>query len=367
VADTDDAGVQVQMIDKHFLNGICTPIAYMSDHLAEIEVGDPSLGEPMFYGWINFNKKNLHYGYKEPFQGGPTPANRSEDTTWEGGTARGDQVTVVTEDTTDSNGIRTVTETTTEVITLTTEEIIATKYRPLSQQQDDWTENVYRRSGSSGSRRLLEEEDEGPLTVETTELPNLVDTCGEGGDPNHPMKSELDHPYPVCASREFEWSCEMTNIAAVTARMKELKEMQADDCWTVNQYDRKCEGAPLGAQSCTLVGGEIAANEYVVGVKVSVDGDRCRACSMNEDLCPSYYDVHSCTYEFIKTTNLALATEGYYDEDGESRDAGEDGEGNDPNQAGEFKIIYEINAGPAAASASLLMSVAMATLALFSS
>lgn len=380
VADTDEAGVQVQMLDKNVLNGICTPIAYMSDGLAEIEVGDPSLGEPMFYSWINFNKKNLHYGYKQPFRGGPTPANRSEDTTWEGGTARADQVNVVTTDVTDSTtGIRTVTETTTEVITLTTEEIIATKYRPDSQLQDNWDQVVYRRSGTSkpgqeqdkweepvpSSRRLLGEEDEGPLTVEVTNLPDLPDSCGEGGDPNHPMKSELDHPTPVCASREFDWACEMTNIEAVTARMKELTEIQADDCWTINQWEAKCEGAPLGPQICTLEGDAIASNEYVVGVKITVNGDRCRACSLNEELCPNYYDVHSCTYEFIKTTNRALAAEGYYDEDGESRDVGGDGEGNDPNQAGEFKIVYEINAGPAAASASLLMSMAAAFVVLF--
>jgi len=418
VADTDNKGVQVEMLDKHILNGICTPIAYMSDGLAEIEVGDPSLGEPAFYSWINFNKKSRFYGYKQPMRGGPTPANRSEDTMWEGGTARGDDIKVVTEDTTDpATGIRTVKETTTHVITLTTEEIVKTDYIPLSQQEDNWempagdrrllsvapgstkrndAENGYfssfvefvqgffakkrpsrngrqrhgckssrrhRQGSKSASRRLLgDEDDEGPLTVETTVLPDLVDSCGEGGDPDHPMKSELDHPYPMCASREFDWSCEMTDIAAVTARMKELKEMQADDCWTINQYDKKCRGAPIGEQTCQLEGGEIADNEYVVGVKITVNGDRCKACSMNDDLCPNYYDVHSCTYEFIKTTNLALAQEGFYDEDGESREENPD---NDPNQAAEFKIVYEINAGPVGASASLLMSVAVATLAWF--
>jgi len=380
IADTDLANQQVKMIDTTFLNGICTPIAYASDERAEIEVGDPALGEPMFYSWINFNKKNKAYGYKAPMRGGPTPANRSEDTTWEGGTAREDTVTVVVEDVTNATtGIRTVTETTTDVIKLTTEEIIATVYRPESQQEDNWQEEVYRRSaagevvpdkeakaaaaqkGRTGSRRLLEEE-EGPLMVETTNLPILADSCGEGGDPNHPQLSQLDHPFPVCQSREFSWSCEMTNIAAVTQRMRELKELQADDCWTINQYDAKCDGAPIGEQSCELVGGEIGANEVVVGVQITVDGDRCRACSMNDDLCPSYYDVHSCTYEFIKTTNLALAQEGYYDEDGGSR---EDDPDNDANHANEFRIVYVINSGPASAPASLLMSIAVATLALF--
>merc|ERR1711865_1297661 len=214
-ADTDENGKQVKMLDKDFLNGICTPIAYVSDGLAEIEVGDPSLGEPAFYSWINFNKKNQNYGYKAPMRGGPTPANRSEDTTWEGGTVRGDQMTVVTDDETDSKtGIRTVTETSTHVITLTTEEIVATKYIPVSQQEDNWEmpEGDDRRSGlpgghgpqhsrrssPSGSRRLLDDDD-GPLTVETTNLPDLVDSCGEGGDPTHPDKSELDHPFPMCA------------------------------------------------------------------------------------------------------------------------------------------------------------------------
>lgn len=381
VADTDNNGVQVPLLND-FLTGICEPMPYMSDALAEIDVGDPVLGEPTFYSWINFNKKNKHYGYKAPLRGGPNAANRSEDTTWEGGTVRGDVVTVTTDDVTNATtGIRVVTETTTEVITLTTEEIIQTTYRPDDQLQDNWEEEVYRRSSTrlaskpkadsaekiepdasgsaSGSRRLLGDDDDGPAVVETTNLPNLADTCGEGGDPNHPDKSQLDHPYPVCASRTFEWSCEMTNIAAVTQRMKELKEMQADDCWTVNQYDVKCEGAPLGAQRCELVGGEIQPGEHVVGVQITVDGDRCRACSMNDDLCPSYYDVHSCTYEFLRTTNLALAQEGYYDEDGESR---EDNPDNDPNAANEFRVIYVLNSGPVAASASLLMSIALATL-----
>merc|ERR1711998_77276 len=220
-------------------------------------------------------------------------------------------------------------------------------------------------AAAGGSRRLLGEGDDGPLTVEVTELPGLADACGEGGDPSHPDKSQLDHPYPICQSRTFEWGCEVVNWAAITQRMRELKEVQADDCWTVNQYDVKCEGAPVGAQTCTLTGDEIGANEYVVGITITVNGDWCRACSLNEELCPNYYDVHSCTYEFIKTTNRALAAEGYYDEDGESRDVGGDGEGNDPNQAGEFKIVYEINAGPAAASASLLMSMAAAFVVLF--
>lgn len=371
VFDTDNYGVQVEMLDKHFLNGICTPIPYMSDGMAEIEVGDPSLGEPMFYSWINFNRKDKNYGYKAPLRGGPTPANRSEDTTWEGGTARADQVTVTTDDVTNSTtGVRTVTETTTHVITLTTEEIVQTQYIPQSQQQDDWTEHTLTRRllqnpGSrrllqnSGSRRLLEDL-EGPAVVETTNLPDLVDSCGEGGDPDHPAKSQLDHPYPVCLSRTFEWSCAMNDLAAVTRRMKELKEIQADDCWTINQYDQKCQGAPLGAQTCALVGGEIADNEYVVGVKITVNGDRCNACSLPEELCPVYYDVHTCTYEFIRTTNQALAIEGYYDGDGESR---EDNPENDANHAREFKIVYEINAGRVAAPASLLMSIAVATLA----
>jgi len=369
VADTDDHGVQVKMLDKHFLNGICTPMAYASDGLAEIEVGDPSLGEPAFYSWINFNRQDQNYGYKKPLKGGPTPANRSEDTTWEGGTVRDDAVTVVTDDVTNATtGIRTVTETTTEVIKLTTEEIVKTVYIPVALQEDNWEEPAGgdRRSmpankPSGGSRRLLEDL-EGPLTVETTNLPDLPDSCGEGGDPTHPAKSELDHPFPMCASRTFEWSCEMTNVAAVTRRMKELKEMQADDCWTVNQYDSKCTGAPVGAQTCALVGGEIGDNEIVVGVKITVDGDRCRACSMNEDLCPNYYDVHSCTYEFIRTTDQSLVEEGYYDEDGESREEARD---SDANQANEFRIVYEINAGRVGASASLLMSIAMASLVWF--
>merc|ERR1711998_466368 len=135
-----------EMIDKQILKGICNGMAYASDALAEIEVGDPVLGEPTFYSWINFNKKNKNYGYKAPLQGGPNAANRSEDTTWEGGTVREDQITVVTDDVTNATtGIRVVTETTTEVITLTTEEVIQTTYRPDSQLQDNWEEEVYRR------------------------------------------------------------------------------------------------------------------------------------------------------------------------------------------------------------------------------
>merc|ERR1711998_517427 len=213
VYDTDNAGVQVEMIDKQILKGICNGMAYASDALAEIEVGDPVLGEPTFYSWINFNKKNKNYGYKAPLQGGPNAANRSEDTTWEGGTVREDQITVTTDDVTNATtGIRVVTETTTEVITLTTEEVIQTTYRPDDQLQDNWEEEVYRRSSTrlaskakadsaekiepdasgsaSGSRRLLGEEDDGPAVVETTVLPNLADTCGEGGYPNHPDKSQ---------------------------------------------------------------------------------------------------------------------------------------------------------------------------------
>ena len=327
------------MIDKHFLNGICTPIAYVSDGLAEIEVGDPSLGEPTFYSWINFNKKSLNYGYKEPMRGqnGGKPANRSEDTTWEGGCVRGDSITVVTDDVTNATtGVRVVTETATHVITLTTEEVVQTTYRPPSQidnSDEAWAmpeggdrrllnipppapvprpapiegpmhifivtptdkkirlevedtdtieavkamiqdlegipshkqrlvfdggkqledgrtlqdynlrtvttkEYARRNQGwrriargkkirTSASRRLLEDL-EGPLTVETTELPDLVDSCGESGDPNHPQKSELDDEFAVCASRTFEWSCEQTNIAAVTKRMKvQLADMRA--------------------------------------------------------------------------------------------------------------------------------------------
>jgi len=345
ITDTDDNGNQVKMLDKDFLNGICTGIPYQSDHLAEIDVGDPVLAEPTFYSWLNYNKKSQHYGYKQEMVGGPTPANRSEDTTWEGGTARDDVVTIeTTEEVNATTGVRTVVETTTEKITLTTENIVTTKYIP-------------------SARRLLGDDDDGPPVVETINLPNLLDTCGEGGDPDHPDKSELDHPFPVCKSRTFEWSCEMNDLAAMTARMKELKELQADDCWTTNQYDVKCPGAPVGAQTCTLVGGEIEDGEFVVGVKITVDGDRCKACSLKSDLCPTFYDVHSCTYEFIRTTNQQLAEEGYYDEDGESREENPD---NDANHAREFRIVYEINAGPASASTSLL-SIAVAILVWFAS
>lgn len=295
--------------------------------------------------------------------GGPNPANRSEDTTWEGGTLREDKIDIQTTESY-SSGVRTVVETTTETITLTTENIVTTKFKEAASAGRRFIEGLIGIDSEAKpvGRRLLAGDDDGPPVVETTNLPILVDSCGESGNPDHPDESELDDPNAMCQSRSFEWSCEMSDMAAVTARMKELKELQADDCWTTNQYDVKCMGAPVGAQRCKLEGGEIGDGEYVVGVKITVNGDRCAACGFKEDHCPNFYDVHDCTYEFIRTSDKTLAEQGYYDEDGESR------EGNlesDPNNAKEFRIVYEINAGPVAASTSALMSVVLATLVWF--
>jgi len=298
--------------------------------------------------------------------GGPKPANRSEDTTWEGGTVREDsQVISNSWETDPETGWTTHVETTKEVITLTTEELMTTIYKPPGTlRRTKPYQKKFRRGSRGPGRKLLGDEDLlGPAVVETTELPYLVDSCGESGDPDHPYKSELDAVYPMCASRDFEWSCEMTDVPAVTALMKSLKEFQADDCWTINMYDAKCPGAPVGPQTCVNTGDEIGDGDFVVGVHITVEGDNCKACSLNPDLCPGFYDVHSCTYEWITTTDQSLATEGYYDEDGESR------EGNtadtEANHAGEFKIVYTINAGGVTAPASLVVSTAIAILAWF--
>lgn len=176
----------------------------------------------------------------------------------------------------------------------------------------------------SAGRRLLAD------LVYSKKLPDLPSTC-DGKD-----------ALATCDRSEFDWKCSMVDVEAVMARLREIKKMEGDDCWTTGSpKEFQCEGAPLGPQECTMT--PLAAGQYATGMNIVVQGDTCTACSLNADLCPQFYDVHSCSLEWegVSTTAPAFNTT--------------------------FTITYEINAAHGGPLPSMLVSTFFAILVIFSS
>jgi len=137
--------------------------------------------------------------------------------------------------------------------------------------QSTWSSNL-RRADDGGSTDLLQ----------------MCSTCDPEDD------------YSTCTSLEGSWSCNMSDVAGFTTQLRKIHKMESDDCWTPQP---KCEGAPIGAQSCTFA--KLGAGQYATGMKVTVEGDRCEACSLppgtdggDGEACPRWYDVHSCKVEW---------------------------------------------------------------------
>merc|ERR1711934_201406 len=129
-----------------------------------------------------------------------------------------------------------------------------------------------------------------------TALPKATSPC----DP--------DNDFHVCDTYSPPtWSCNVTNVDAFYTQLRAISGAEADDCWTTNgtyAETSRCEGAPVGPVACKMPPA-LAANESPIGLKVVVNGDRCRSCSLKQDLCPVFFDVHNCefTWEMGKTPN----------------------------------------------------------------
>merc|ERR1711988_2089341 len=175
---------------------------------------------------------------------------------------------------------------------------------------------------------------------ETTTLPNIDGTCDE-------LANDMDGQHD-CSQKTFEWSCAMTDPAAVADRMRMINILFADDCWSSTSYGvgvqpffSQCEGAPEGPQNCTFT--PLAAGEYATGITITVNGDLCTACGLKSDFCPEFYDVHDCSVEWDGVTTTA------------------------PAVGDNFTVTYVINAADRGLVPSLLFTVMVAMAALLRS
>merc|ERR1711988_430263 len=111
-----------------------------------------------------------------------------------------------------------------------------------------------------------------------------------------------DDNFPTCAQYEPDpFECTVRDVSEFLRRIRAVYSMVADDCWTVDGINypttqSQCLGAPRGAQTCN--GTALDTTRYPVGLHVTVNGDRCTACSLKADLCPGFYDVHTCSFEW---------------------------------------------------------------------
>jgi len=186
---------------------------------------------------------------------------------------------------------------------------------------------------SGFDRRLLSAQSARRLLADyiyTTNLPDLPSSCDD------------DNELSTCTQAEYEWQCRMIDVEAVMARLREVQVMEGDDCWTTGSaVEFQCEGAPLGPQACAFT--PLASDKYATGIKGVVEGDACTACSLNADLCPEFYDIHSCRIEWEGVSSTA------------------------PSFNTTFQVSYEINAAPRELLPSLLISTFVAILVIFSS
>merc|ERR1711998_240271 len=146
---------------------------------------------------------------------------------------------------------------------------------------------------TGGDRRLLAGDDEGE-TYDTTVLPAIeYSSC----DYNEDEQKKISADIRECQSTTKEWACTMFNVTGLMKRLRELIRVEVDDCWTEGGVDPRCIGAPTGAINCSMT--PLLANQYATGIKVTINGDRCSECSLPEDQCNGYYDVHNCQLEWV--------------------------------------------------------------------
>jgi len=117
-------------------------------------------------------------------------------------------------------------------------------------------------------------------------LPTMDSTCDD------------DDETSACLTMDFEWTCNMTNPATLATHLRTITKVETDDC---ENEEPKCLGAPIGAVTCTDFTA-LAAGQHATGLSITANGDRCKACSLNEDLCPIYYAVHNCAFEWSGIT-----------------------------------------------------------------
>lgn len=166
-------------------------------------------------------------------------------------------------------------------------------------------------------RRLLAGGDDSSYT---TILPSLPSSCDDD------FKDGLS----TCTQATFDWECRILDPAGLMTKLREIMQVEADDCWTTGSVkESQCEGAPMGAQKCTYV--QLASDKYATGMTVTVEGDACTACSLNADLCPSFYDVHSCMHTWEESDTL-------------------------PKVNDTFKLTFVVNAAPSTLMPSVLLS-----------
>lgn len=139
------------------------------------------------------------------------------------------------------------------------------------------------------------DDDDDPDEVESTALQTLRDAC----DSEYHEGEGLDD----CLSYDMTWTCTMTDPASVMKILRAFQKTEADDCWTTGgDSPNKCRGAPIGAQTCSFTA--LGTGNSATGMTMVVNGDRCRGCSLNHDLCPNFYDVFSCSHQWdgVSTT-----------------------------------------------------------------
>jgi len=140
------------------------------------------------------------------------------------------------------------------------------------------------------------DDDGDPDEVESTALQSLLDAC----DASYHEGEGLDD----CLSFSLPWTCTVSNPSALMAVLRDIQKTEADDCFTEGgEPDFICRGAPVGPQTCSFAA--LGAGNSATGMSLNVQGDRCRGCSLNHDLCPNWYDVHSCAHTWDGvSTNL---------------------------------------------------------------
>jgi len=158
-------------------------------------------------------------------------------------------------------------------------------------------------------------------------LPAIEDSCDD---------DTFEKGNSRCEQREFLWQCNVTDSAALQTELKRVQKVVADDCFTIP----KCMGAPIGEIKCSF--DPIPAGKFVEGMDMVVNGDRCAACSLGVDmedgdegeLCPRYYDVHNCAFEWKLTDTM-------------------------PEKHSAFEFTYTINASATLSSGMTWLAVAV--------
>jgi len=188
-----------------------------------------------------------------------------------------------------------------------------------------------------------------PYCQRSTDLPEKPDgdeqnlpLLDPSGLPAATSPCDPDEDYHLCDTyTPPEWKCNISDVNNFFGLLRQILSFEVDDCWTTNgTYPQtfRCEGAPIGPAECTGPDGVtpfavLPPNQYATGLTMTVDGDRCPACSMKESICPIFLDVHRCSAEWTGVTATP------------------------PNHQAEFSFTVTINSGNRVVPSGIMLAI----------